>query len=78
MHTYVTSKERIDVCQGHSAGTMTRFASNGPRKYYILRTSPIPGPPKTLMSSLLEPPLSLMGITLPALASTHGLLGQAH
>ena len=28
----------------------------------ILRMSPMPGPPKTRMSSLEEPPLSLMGI----------------
>lgn len=30
----------------------------------ILLISPIPGPPNTLMSSLDDPPLSLMGIIL--------------
>ena len=31
--------------------------------FFILRISPIPGPPNTRMSSLEEPPLSLMGMT---------------
>lgn len=32
-------------------------------KCLLLRISPIPGPPKTRISSLEEPPLSLMGMT---------------
>jgi hypothetical protein len=45
------------------------------RKNYILRTSPIPGPPNTLISSLDEPPLSLIGITLATtLATIHNFV----
>jgi len=35
----------------------------GEGRIVILRISPIPGPPNTRISSLEEPPLSLMGIT---------------
>jgi hypothetical protein len=41
-----------------------RYLEDDERRGSSLRISPIPGPPKTLMSSLEEPPLSLMGMML--------------
>ena len=40
------------------------------REINSLLTSPMPGPPKTRMSSLDEPPLSLIGMILPRIFST--------